>query len=98
MLEYIVNDRIFVTYICPYTWIISSIFVLVFQGFVGIKAPYGRYNNSNSGIPARLAWFIQELPCFIIPCYLLYKYWSSISIIKFLLTAFFLIHYFQRYF
>jgi hypothetical protein len=98
MLEYSYNDRIFVTYICPYIWIISSVFVVVFQGIIGIKAPYGRYNNSNSGIPGRLAWFIQESPCFIIPCYLLYQHWSSVSITKFLLMTFFLIHYFQRYF
>jgi 3-oxo-5-alpha-steroid 4-dehydrogenase 1 len=98
MLEYILNDRIFVTYICPYTWIISSVFVVIFQGIVGIKASYGRYNNSNSGISGRLAWFIQECPCFIIPCYLLYQYWSSVTLTKFLLMAFFLIHYFQRVF
>ncbi|CAF1076826.1 unnamed protein product [Adineta steineri] len=98
MLQHIFNDRLFVTYICPYTWIISSVFIVIFQGILGIKAPYGRYNESNHGIPGRLAWFIQELPCFIIPCYLLSQYWSSISLIKFLLIIFFLIHYFQRVF
>jgi len=91
-------DRILVTYICPYIWIISSVFVVILQGIVGIKASYGRYNNSNSGIPGRLAWFIQESPCFIIPSYLLYQNWTSVSITKFLLMAFFLIHYFQRVF
>ena len=102
MLEYIFNDRLLVTYICPYMWIICSPFVVIFEAIVGIKATYGRYNNNNNnnngGIPARLAWFIQELPCFIIPCYLLYEYWSSITTTKFLLIGFFLIHYFQRIF
>lgn len=98
MLEYLLNDRIFVTYTCPYVWIISSIFIVIFQGILGIRAPYGRYNNSNSGIPGRLAWFFQESPCFFIPCYLLYQYWSLVTLTKFLLITFFLVHYFQRYF
>ena len=96
MREFIFDDRILVTYTYPYTCIISAIFVVLLEGVVGIRAPYGRYNKNNSGIPARLAWFIQELPCFLIPCYLLYYYWSFLTLTKFLVIAFYLVHYFQR--
>lgn len=97
MLTFILNDENFVTYVCPYLWFISSFFVFFFEIILNIKAPYGRYNNNDSGVPVRLAWFIQELPCFTIPCYLLYYHWSSISLTKFIIVGLFLIHYFQRY-
>jgi len=98
MLEYLLNDQIFVSYTCPYLWFISAIFIFFGEIILGIRAPYGRYNTKNSGIPSRLAWFIQELPCFVIPCYLLYNQWSSVTITKFIIIGFFLIHYFQRVF
>lgn len=97
MLKYLLNDRIFVSYICPCLWFISSAFVIILEVILGIRAPYGRYNTTNKGIPVRLAWLIQELPCFIIPSYLLYYYWSSVTITKFIIVGLFLIHYFQRY-
>lgn len=97
MLEYLLNDRIFVTYICPSLWIISAIFVFILEIILGIRAPYGRYNTTNKGIPVKLAWFIQEFPSFLIPSYLIYYYWSSITLTKFLIVSLYLIHYFQRY-
>jgi hypothetical protein len=96
MLEYILNDRLVVTYIIPYFWLICSPVVLISEIILGYRAPYGRYNTSNNGIPARLAWFIQELPSFTIPCYLLYYHWSSVTITKFIIVGLYLIHYFQR--
>ncbi|CAF0831492.1 unnamed protein product [Adineta steineri] len=98
MLEYILNDHIFVSYTCPYLWFIGAAVVLLFEVILDIKAPYGRYNTTNGGIPVRLAWFIQELPSFVVPCYILYNNWSSISITKLIIISFFLIHYFQRVF
>jgi hypothetical protein len=97
MLKYILDDRTFVNYTIPYSWLINSGFVLLFGTILGIKAPYGRYNTSNSGVPVRLAWFIQELPSFVVPCYLLYYHWSSVTLTKFIIVGFYLIHYFQRY-
>ena len=97
MLNYLLNDRIFVSYICPICWFLSAIVVFFLEVILDIKASYGRYNSNNSGIPARLAWFIQELPSFFVPCYLLVEYWSLVTTTKFLLISFFLIHYFQRY-
>ncbi|CAF3440680.1 unnamed protein product [Rotaria sp. Silwood1] len=98
MLKYILNDQNFVSYICPYLWFIGAVFVLLFEIIFDFKASYGRYNTNNSGVPVRLAWFIQELPSFTIPCYLLYYHWSSVSITKFIIVSYFLIHYFQRVF
>ncbi|CAF0744873.1 unnamed protein product [Rotaria sordida] len=98
MLKYILNDQNFVCYVLPYLWFINSFIVIFCELVLNIKAPYGRYNTNNSGVPARLAWFIQELPSFMIPCYLLYYHWSSVSITKFIIVGLFLIHYFQRVF
>jgi hypothetical protein len=97
MLKYILDDRIFVSHTCPYLWFISSLLIVFFELIVDIKASYGRYNTSNKGIPAKLAWFIQEFPSFAIPCYLLYYYWQSVTITKLIIVGLFLIHYFQRY-
>jgi hypothetical protein len=97
MLKYLLNDRIFVSYTCPWLWFTSSAFVFFLEIILGIRAPYGRYNTNNGGISARLAWFIQELPSFMIPSYLLYYHWSSVTITKFIIIGLFLIHYFQRY-
>jgi hypothetical protein len=97
MLNYLLNDRLFVSYICPSFWFVGSIAVFIAEIILDIKVPYGRYNTSNSGVPVRLAWFIQELPCFVIPCYLLYSHWSLVTMTKFMIIGFFLTHYFQRY-
>ena len=96
MLEYIFDDRLFVSYTCPYLWFISAALVVVLELFINMKAPYGRYNTSNAGIPVRTAWFIQELPSFVVPCYLLYHHGSSVSFTNFVIVGWYLIHYFQR--
>lgn len=37
-----------------------------------MNAPYGRYSRSGFGfqVPAKVAWFIQELPSVVVPIYL----------------------------
>ncbi|CAF4784301.1 unnamed protein product, partial [Rotaria magnacalcarata] len=95
MLDYIPNDQTIVTYVFPYMWLISSVLVVFLEIVLNIKATYGRYNTSGSGISARLAWFIQELPSFFVPCFLLYYHQSSLSMTKFAIIGLFLIHYFQ---
>ena len=97
MLKYILDDRNFVSCICPYLWFISSLIVLYLGMILNIKSSYGRYNIHNHGISARLAWFMQELPSFIIPCYLLYYHGSSSSLTQFIIVGLFLMHYVQRY-
>lgn len=97
MFESFLTDQIIVAYIIPYSWIIFSFVVLFVELVIGYQPPYGRYNTGNSGVPVKLAWFIQELPCFVIPTYLLYNHWSHVTVTKFLVVGLFLIHYFQRY-
>ena len=46
---------------------------------------------------AKLAWFVQESPAFIIPCLLLAEKWEQTGITEKILLIMFLIHYFQRY-
>ena len=97
MFEYVFNDQVFVTYTCPLLWWIFSIVVVILEQLVQIKAPYGRYNVENTGIPVRIAWFIQELPSFAVPFYLVYNHWNTITTTKLVIISFFLIHYFQRF-
>ncbi|KAK3092950.1 hypothetical protein FSP39_009294 [Pinctada imbricata] len=81
---------------------------LILWGFVVLivlqltSAPYGRYSRDGWGtkIEPRLAWFIQEIPAFLVPLLLLVT--TKAPMIKYLpnkiLLACFLIHYFQRSF
>ncbi|XP_051927837.1 3-oxo-5-alpha-steroid 4-dehydrogenase 1 [Hippocampus zosterae] len=65
-----------------------------------VNASYGRYSSSKYGflINVKLAWFIQELPAFLVPVYLLV--WTSSEkrslLANQLLIAMFLCHYTQR--
>ncbi|KAM6899475.1 3-oxo-5-alpha-steroid 4-dehydrogenase 1 isoform 2-T2 [Xenentodon cancila] len=64
------------------------------------SVPYGRYATDKYGFPVnvKLAWFVQELPSFFLPVYLLF--WASCSKTSLLpnqlLIGMFLCHYFQR--
>jgi len=98
MLKYLLHDRLFASYTVPFFWFIGGIFVVFLELVVNIKAPYGRYNSSNSGIPVRTAWILQELPSFVVPSVLLIHHWSSVTPTKFVILSLFLIHYFQRVF
>ncbi|XP_076863882.1 3-oxo-5-alpha-steroid 4-dehydrogenase 1 [Brachyhypopomus gauderio] len=66
------------------------------------NVPYGRYASSKYGFPVsvRAAWFIQELPAFIVPLALVL--WTSSSKTMFLpnqlLLGMYFCHYFQRTF
>ncbi|XP_076065394.1 3-oxo-5-alpha-steroid 4-dehydrogenase 1-like isoform X2 [Oratosquilla oratoria] len=66
------------------------------------KAPYGRYSNSRYGfsIPARLAWFVQECPSFLVPAVLVVwgRKRTYQSITNQISLGMFLMHYFQRSF
>lgn len=97
MLKYLLNDRLFASYTVPFFWFIGGILVVFLELVVNMKASYGRYNSSNSGIPVRTAWILQELPSFAVPCVLLIHHWSSVTPTKFVILSLFLIHYFQRY-
>uniref|UniRef100_A0A4W3K4C8 Steroid 5-alpha reductase C-terminal domain-containing protein n=1 Tax=Callorhinchus milii TaxID=7868 RepID=A0A4W3K4C8_CALMI len=63
-------------------------------------SPYGRYTPpSFSGIliPAKIAWFVQELPSFLVPVLLLYRSGSLETLGCKLLLFMFCGHYFHRY-
>eukprot|EP00062_Callorhinchus_milii_P013254 gi/632961161/ref/XP_007896603.1/ PREDICTED: 3-oxo-5-alpha-steroid 4-dehydrogenase 2 [Callorhinchus milii] len=64
-------------------------------------SPYGRYTPpSFSGIliPAKIAWFVQELPSFLVPVLLLYRSGSLETLGCKLLLFMFCGHYFHRTF
>ncbi|XP_056021182.1 3-oxo-5-alpha-steroid 4-dehydrogenase 1-like isoform X2 [Ostrea edulis] len=65
-----------------------------------LSTPYGRYAREGwgAGVNAKLAWFLQELPAFLVP--ILLVYWTECPKLEFipnkLLSGLFLFHYFQR--
>lgn len=63
------------------------------------QASYGRHMGRSSPartVPARLAWFFQELPALLIPLVLTLTLHKSSGIGKYLLLGTFCMHYFQR--
>nr|CAB3266558.1 3-oxo-5-alpha-steroid 4-dehydrogenase 1-like [Phallusia mammillata] len=66
----------------------------------GTNAPYGRYTSASWGVllDARLMWFLQELPSFIIPVYMCLTTEGTISFPATILISAFVIHYFNRVF
>ncbi|MFT7806172.1 3-oxo-5-alpha-steroid 4-dehydrogenase 2-like [Arapaima gigas] len=63
--------------------------------------PYGRYVVHHEGdrmVPAKLAWFIQELPSFLVPMLLVVRAEESSAVGRVLLLCTFCLHYFQRTF
>ncbi|XP_064821362.1 3-oxo-5-alpha-steroid 4-dehydrogenase 2-like [Oncorhynchus masou masou] len=66
------------------------------------QTPYGRYVTSDGTpgrtCPAKLAWFLQELPSFLVPMLLLLSTDTQPSLGKDLLLWTFCLHYFQRTF
>lgn len=82
--------------------IITGIGVFITEGFFGMKAEYGRYNLKNKGFIAPVAWFLQELPAFLVP--LLFIIFGNVTLlnedgslkINIVLLIYFMIHYFHR--
>ena len=74
---------------------------LVFILLQVIRSAYGRYGNRSWGpdIDPKVAWFIQELPSFLVPVsLLLFTDCPKLSgLPNKILLAIFLIHYFQRW-
>ncbi|KAM4607583.1 3-oxo-5-alpha-steroid 4-dehydrogenase 2b [Polymixia lowei] len=65
------------------------------------QASYGRHMGLSPPartVPARLAWFLQELPAFLIPLLLLLTPHRTTSTGRYLLLGTFCMHYFQRTF
>ncbi|KAI6186736.1 3-oxo-5-alpha-steroid 4-dehydrogenase [Aphelenchoides besseyi] len=82
--------------------LISAIITLIAMIVYKMRASYGRYTEEsmfgNYAIDARLGWFLQEVPSFLIPlCALLRSYelserWFGVSC-----ALLFILHYFQRF-
>eukprot|EP00063_Salmo_salar_P052262 XP_014027097.1 PREDICTED: 3-oxo-5-alpha-steroid 4-dehydrogenase 2 isoform X1 [Salmo salar] len=81
-------------------FIVSGVAYLFWQ--TRFQTPYGRYVTSDGTpgrtCPAKLAWFLQELPSFLVPMLLLLSTDTQPSLGKDLLLWTFCLHYFQRTF
>ena len=103
MFQFLYRKNDVLEYWTPVVMIALGVGVFLTEACGGLRAAYGRYNKSNIGLSARLAWFIQESPAFFIPFYLLLH--KGISFMfdsnnqinsNFVLVLLFLIHYFNR--
>ncbi|XP_064172975.1 3-oxo-5-alpha-steroid 4-dehydrogenase 2b [Anguilla rostrata] len=65
-----------------------------------VRTPYGRYVNPSARllVPAKLAWFLQELPSLLVPVVLVLTAHSPSKLGQKLLLWTFCLHYFQRTF
>ncbi|XP_022093130.1 3-oxo-5-alpha-steroid 4-dehydrogenase 1-like [Acanthaster planci] len=81
-----------------YCFIFLGAFVSVILQFVG--APYGRYVDSRFGcfIPGKVAWFVQEIPSFLLPTILLIASGGEQGFVNNVLISLMIFHYFQRTF
>ncbi|XP_028410157.1 3-oxo-5-alpha-steroid 4-dehydrogenase 1-like [Dendronephthya gigantea] len=83
--------------------VIATGVVSIISGYF-LATPYGRYSREGwgFGIDARLAWFLQESPSFIIPCSLLWFNDGRMVLMSLqpntAVLSMFLIHYFRRSF
>ena len=82
---------------------------LVVCDFFNLRIPYGRYGNDKGlfawlgltsfKLPARLAWFVMEMPSFLIPTFLVLnvggKYVGEFNP-NIVLLGMFILHYFNR--
>ncbi len=83
--------------------------VLVIMNTLNLQVPYGRYGDKRNWlsillltgvrVPARMAWFVMEMPSFAIPLYLYFnvggQYVGQVNA-NVILLGMFLLHYFNR--
>ncbi|XP_014665585.1 PREDICTED: 3-oxo-5-alpha-steroid 4-dehydrogenase 1-like isoform X2 [Priapulus caudatus] len=81
------------------TFIEIIISVILIPTLKAIAPPYGRHGGSKWGptLPAKLGWFVQELPSFAFPVWYLY-YVNAMPRVNVVLLMMLAIHYFQRTF
>ena len=84
------------------SWGVIATSGIVFCALFFVNASYGRYTTPAWGpcVPARLAWFLQEMPACIVPAYLAIftapaHFCSTVNAV---LLGAFIIHYLQRTF
>jgi hypothetical protein len=97
------NWQEFLEYWTPVTMISVGVAVFLVEGLGSIKASYGRYSKGGFGLSAPIAWFLQEVPAFLVPLGLLIynktKLFDQNNQVNtnFLLCGYFMIHYFNRF-
>jgi hypothetical protein len=79
-----------------FAWI--GIAVIVFIVLLKITAPYGRHTNASWGpaISNRLAWFVMELPAFLLPLYFVFRSGIPGNILVLCAVILWSAHYFHR--
>ena len=89
--------------------LIATGLTLVILDFFNLRIPYGRYGSEGGlfawlgltkfKLPAKLSWFVMELPSFFIPTYLVLnvggKYVGEFNP-NIVLLGMFILHYFNR--
>ncbi len=90
-------------YFLPLAMILTGAVVFLLETLGQQKAKYGRYNTTNTGVNASLAWFLQETPAFLVPFgflifgdYKITDLKSSRINLNLVLLAYFMLHYFHR--
>ena len=90
----------------PASMITMGVLVFLVEACGGVRAEYGRYNNNPNawGLRAPIAWFVQEVPAFLVPLGFaiyngvrFYDDFNRINTNTFLL-GYFMLHYFNRSF
>ncbi|KTF86347.1 hypothetical protein cypCar_00021981 [Cyprinus carpio] len=84
---------------CSWTFVVGGVLYLLRQ--ITTHTPYGRYVDTKVPgmmVPAKAAWFFQELPSFLVPVLLFLTTESLPGIGRHLLLWTFCLHYFQRTF
>eukprot|EP01083_Nonionella_stella_P069493 185268_1 len=94
------DDASFVNQTLPALFVAQSIFNVIFLLFH--DAEYGKFakKKTSCSVNVRLAWFLMELPSFVIPAVLVLLEWESVirSTPKCILLGMFMVHYFNRSF
>jgi hypothetical protein len=92
----------FLEYWVPVSMLVMGGIVVILETAGGMRAAYGRYNKSNLGLRAPIAWFFQESPAFIVPLLIcIYRRPFLFDILgrlntNTILLGFFMFHYFHR--
>jgi 3-oxo-5-alpha-steroid 4-dehydrogenase 1 len=91
-------------YYVSYSLVMVGVIVSFVQLVLKFEVPYGRFTRGGfgCGVPAKLAWFFQESPAFLIPAYVFFykegDHLKGAFNANTLLLMLFMIHYFQRAF
>lgn len=98
-IDWILSLDLIVLNFLSYNLLFFGVVVVIVLQF--LSTPYGRYARGGwgAGVNARVAWFVQEIPAFVVP--LLLVYFTECPKLEFtpnkILLGLYLFHYFQRW-